>query len=41
MMRQITTEEVCRKLKPVFGSRIDKLYMKYALSESREERDGD
>ncbi|MBR9676933.1 ATP-binding protein [Candidatus Woesearchaeota archaeon] len=38
MQSSLTVEELCRKLKPVFGDKIDKLYLKYSLSVDREER---
>jgi len=38
MMDKLSTEEICRKLKPVFGKKIDTLYMKYALSENMESK---
>lgn len=37
-MSMLTVEEMCRKLKPVFGERIDALYSQYALSDSMEQR---
>jgi len=39
MMRAITVEEICKKLKPVLGKKIDQIYLKYSLSESREDRE--
>ncbi|MFH1506433.1 MAG: DUF87 domain-containing protein, partial [archaeon] len=38
MLSAITVEELCRKLKPVFGKKIDSLYMKYTLADSLEQR---
>ena len=35
----ITVEEICRKLKPVLGKKVDNLYLKYALSETREDKE--
>src|SRR3989344_1328013 len=35
----LTVEEMCRKLKPVFGKKIDNLYLRYSLAETREEKD--
>ena len=35
--RALTIEEICNKLKPVFGKKIDDIYLKYAMAESREE----
>ncbi|KKR01793.1 MAG: hypothetical protein UT26_C0032G0002 [Microgenomates group bacterium GW2011_GWC1_39_12] len=37
--RPLTVEEMCRKLKPVFGKKIDNLYLRYSLAETREEKD--
>ena len=39
MQRQLTTEEICRKLKPVFGKKIDEIYLKYVMAEDRDERE--
>ena len=39
MQYKLTVEELCMKLKPVFGKRMDELYMKYAMAESDEERE--
>lgn len=33
--RIITIEDICRKLRPIFGSKIDQLYMKYTLLDDR------
>lgn len=38
MFSGITAEELCRKLKPIFGKKIDRLYMQYTLTDSREKR---
>lgn len=38
LTQRITVEELCAKLKPVFGKRMDELYLKYAMAESEEER---
>ncbi|MCA9488170.1 MAG: ATP-binding protein [Nanoarchaeota archaeon] len=38
MNKPLTIEELSRKLKPLFGSKIDSLYFKYTTSESPEER---
>jgi len=37
--RPLTIEEMCRKLKPVFGKKIDNLYLRYSMAETREEKD--
>jgi hypothetical protein len=34
----LTVEKMCRKLKPVFGKKIDQLYLQYSLTDSREKR---
>lgn len=39
MQHSITIEEVCKKLRPVLGKKVDNLYLKYALSESREDKE--
>jgi len=39
MLRAITVEEICRKLKPVLGEKADQLYLKYAMSETRDDRE--
>ena len=38
-LQKLSVEEICMKLKPVFGKRIDEIYLKYAMAESREERE--
>jgi hypothetical protein len=38
-MRAITVEEICKKLKPILGKKIDQLYLKYALSDNREDKE--
>jgi len=39
MEQRLTVEEICNKLKPVFGKKIDEIYLKYAMAESIEERE--
>ncbi|MEK6906275.1 MAG: DUF87 domain-containing protein [Nanoarchaeota archaeon] len=39
MLQKLSIEEVCSKLRPIFGKKIDDLYLRYAMSESNEERD--
>lgn len=39
MLRQLSVEEACRKLKPIFGKKIDDIYLRYAMANSREEKD--
>ncbi len=36
--QSLSVEEICRKLKPLFGDKIDKIYLKYSLSNSFEEK---
>ncbi len=38
MLSMIPVEELCRKLKPIFGSKIDKLYTQYTLTEDIKKR---
>ena len=38
MERALTTEEICKKLKPVFGEKIDQIYLKYRLADSVESK---
>ena len=37
--RPLSVEEICNKLRPVFGKKIDEIYFKYSIADSREERD--
>jgi hypothetical protein len=39
MMHAITVEEICKKLKPVLGKKVDLLYLKYSLSEEKAEKE--
>lgn len=38
-MRAITVEEICKKLKPVLGKKVDQIYLKYATSDTREDKE--
>lgn len=38
MRDELTAEEICRRLRPVIGDKVDKIYLKYALSENNNER---
>ena len=38
IQRTITIEEISKKLKPLFGKKIDELYMKYSLADTLEEK---
>ncbi len=35
----LTVEEICNKLRPVFGKKIDEIYFQYTMADGREERD--
>lgn len=37
--RTITPEEICKKLRPIFGRKIDMIYLKYSLAQDRRERE--
>ena len=37
--RPISVEEICNKLRPVFGEKIDRIYLQYTLADGREERE--
>jgi hypothetical protein len=37
--RALTVEDICNKLRPVFGTKIDDIYLRYAMAGSREEKD--
>ncbi|MCX6707501.1 MAG: DUF87 domain-containing protein [Candidatus Woesearchaeota archaeon] len=37
-MTHISVEELCRKLKPILGRKIDLLYLKYTISDSKEKK---
>ncbi|MDD5177977.1 MAG: DUF87 domain-containing protein [Candidatus Nanoarchaeia archaeon] len=36
--KELTIEELCRKLRPVFGKKIDALYLRYRLAERGDEK---
>ncbi|MFC1755524.1 ATP-binding protein [Thermoproteota archaeon] len=38
MISRPTVEELCRKLKPVFGKKIDVIYLKYTLADSMDKK---
>jgi len=38
-MRQVTIEDMCKRLKPVLGDKIDKLYLKYQIADKREKKE--
>jgi len=39
MQYKLTVEELCMKLRPVFGKRMDDLYLKYAMAQTLEEKE--
>lgn len=39
MQFRITPEEICKKLRPIFGRKIDMIYLKYSLAQNREDRE--
>ena len=39
IQRPITVEEICNKLRPVFGKKIDDIYFQYTVADNREDRD--
>jgi hypothetical protein len=39
IQRPLTVEEICNKLRPVFGKKIDEIYFQYTIAEGREERE--
>lgn len=39
IQRALPVEEICRRLKPFLGSKVDEIYLKYSVAETREERE--
>ena len=39
LQRPLTVEEICNKLRPVFGKKIDEIYFQYSIADGREERE--
>ncbi len=39
IQRPLAIEEICNKLRPVFGKKIDEIYFQYAVADGREERE--
>ena len=37
--KALTVEEICNKLRPVLGKRIDEIYFQYTVAETKEERE--
>ena len=39
IQRALTIEDICVKLRPVYGKKIDDLYLQYAMADSKEEKE--
>lgn len=39
IQRPLAIEEICNKLRPVFGKKIDEIYFQYTVADGREERE--
>ena len=39
IQRALTVEEICNKLRPVFGKKVDEIYFQYTVADGREDRD--
>lgn len=39
IQKPLTVEEICDKLRPVFGKKIDEIYFQYTIADGREERE--
>ena len=37
--KALSVEEICNKLRPIFGKKIDEIYFQYSIADSREERE--
>jgi len=37
--RGLTVEDVCNKLRPIIGSKVDEIYFRYSIADGREERE--
>ena len=37
--KPLTVEEICNKLRPVFGEKVDQMYFQYTVADGREERE--
>ena len=37
--RPLSVEEICNKLRPVFGKKVDEMYFQYTVADGREERE--
>jgi len=39
IQKPLTVEEICNKLRPVYGEKIDKIYFQYTVAESKEDKE--
>jgi len=39
LQHPLAIEEICNKLRPIFGKKIDEIYFQYSVADGREERD--
>lgn len=39
IQKALSVEEICNKLRPVFGKKIDQIYFQYSIADTREERE--
>ncbi len=39
IQRPLSIEEICNKLRPIFGKKIDEIYFQYTMADGREERE--
>lgn len=39
IQRALSVEEICNKLRPVFGKKVDEIYFQYTVADGRDERD--
>ena len=39
VQRALTVEDICVKLRPIYGKKVDDLYLRYAMADSKEEKD--
>lgn len=37
--RALSVEEICNKLRPIFGNKVDEIYYQYTVADGRDERD--
>jgi energy-coupling factor transporter ATP-binding protein EcfA2 len=37
--KPLSVEEICNKLRPIYGKKVDEIYFRYAIAESKEEKE--